>query len=191
MENLKTGEMVIIIIIILVILGIRNVLSPKRNIEFVEVDTNPLKNAHVSKNISNRRNPVSDMYQNLSIQQRCTIMNLLFFFQGFSMGRSNAEEANKIVFFMADSLAVTILQAMSYAETYNNDADRLICNLKTINDRVVLDSVLYNCFGLVKISGQDDGFEVLMEIFSELGYTQATIKKTIEKIEALGRLFNS
>lgn len=135
-------------------------------------------------------NPMADMYRGLIDPQKYSIMGVLFFFQGFSLGNANANEANKMVYFMASALEVGIPEAMDFVERRLNTGDKLIRGLQTIKDRAVLDSVLYNCFGLAKISHKDEAFAAMIELFKEVGYTENEMFNTVQKIEALGNMFN-
>lgn len=133
--------------------------------------------------------PVAEIYKNLSVQQKYSIMGILFYFQGFCLGRPDANEANKIVFFNAASLGVDIAQAMNFVETRLNTSDSLIRGLQTIRDRAILDSIVYACFCLSKISHKDEAFKSLIAVSEEMGYTGEEALNTIKKIEALGSMF--
>ena len=66
--------------------------------------------------------------------------------------------------------------------------------LYSISDTVIIDSLLYQCFGLVMLARDEGqkyiGGELLIETFEKLGYTENDIVNTIEKIKAMNKMFS-
>jgi hypothetical protein len=66
--------------------------------------------------------------------------------------------------------------------------------LYSISDTVIIDSLLYQCFGLVMLARDEKqkyiGGELLTKTFEKLGYTENDIVNTIEKINAMNKMFS-
>lgn len=146
------------------------------------------------KNMSIGDNPLAEMYSGLTREQKYSILNLLLSFQELACGnRRNYIEANKIVTFTRMSLNVTSVQADDYFQTHGQ-FDGLMDQLYSISDTVIMDSLLYQCFGLVMLAKDEKqkniGGELLTKIFEKLGYAETDIINTIEKINAMNKMFN-
>ena len=139
-------------------------------------------------------NPLAEMYSGLTREQKYSILNLLSSFQELARGNSrNYIEANKIVSITRNSLNVTSDQADSYFHTHGQ-ADGLMEQLYSISDTVIIDSLLYQCFGLVMLARDEKqkyiGGELLTKTFEKLGYTENDIVNAIEKINAMNKMFS-
>jgi hypothetical protein len=147
-----------------------------------------------NSNKTNMDNPIAEMYSDLTKEQKYSVLNLLCSFEGLSRGNiQNSIEASKVVRFMSASLGVTIAQANNYYQVHGQ-YDNLMEQLYSIPDTVDLDAILYQCFGLVMLACNDEqksiGSELLIKTFEELGYTEDDIINTVEKINAMNRMFN-
>jgi hypothetical protein len=145
-------------------------------------------------NKTNMDNPVAEMYSDLTKEQKYSVLNLLYAFEGLSRGNiRNNIEAFKVVKFMSASLGVTIAQADKYYQAHGKHDD-LMKQLCSISDTISLDTILYQCFGLVMLACNDEqksiGSELLIKTFEKLGYTERDITNTIEKINAMNKMFN-
>lgn len=143
---------------------------------------------------NNQLNTLTEMYSGLTREQKYSILNLLSSFQELAYGnKENYIEANKIVTLTEASLNVTISQADNYFQTHGQ-IDELIKQLYSISDTVIMDSLLYQCFGLVMLAKDEEqkyiGGQLLTNIFQKLGYTETDIINTIEKINALNKIFS-
>ena len=146
------------------------------------------------KDVNMADNPLAEMYNGLTREQKYSILNLLSSFQELARGNSrNYIEANKIVTLTRNSLSVTSVQADDYFHTHGQ-ADGLMKQLYSISDTVIIDSLLYQCFGLVMLAKDEEqkyiGGELLTKTFEKLGYTEADIVNTIEKINAMNKMFS-
>lgn len=137
--------------------------------------------------------PVQKMFSALTKEQKYSILNLLSLFKEFSNGNHRMNVAIfKIINFMRYSLGVTFSQSDKYFKVFG--MEDLMKQLSTINDNAILDTVLYECYGILMLvpgdREKDLGFELLRRIFDELGYTQDDIINTIEKVNRLSQFFN-
>jgi len=135
--------------------------------------------------------PIQNMYNVLSTEQKYSFVNLLSTFQELSRNSLSKHEATQIVNFTCSSLGVSLSQSENYFNSHNL-VEGMIKQLRTIKDRAILDSILYDCYCLVMLAHgkeQNNGFLLLDKVFGELGYTEDEMINTIKKIQALSKMF--
>lgn len=172
------GILIIIAILLIIILVVKKSKEKTKN----------------SKSSNMADDPLTEFYNGLTREQKYSILNLLTSFRELARGNSrNYKEANKIVTLTRYSLSVTLIQADIYFHTHGQ-VDGLMKQLYSISNAVIIDSLLYQCFGLVMLAKDEKhksiGEELLIKTFEKLGYTEADIVNTIEKRNAINKMFN-
>lgn len=132
----------------------------------------------------------SDLYASLNLDQKWAILSSQFMFAEFAKGTAGESQAAEMGIFMANSLKLSPSQMQLYLPKYAN-LELMVKTMKTINNRGVLDSVLYNSYGICALSGKPSAMSVLYQMYSQLGYSKQDVDNVIEKVEALGRMMRN
>ena len=69
--------------------------------------------------------------------------------------------------------------------------DLMMNTLKTIENKNVLESVLYNSYGICMLSGKSSAMNVLYQVFGQLGYSRQDVEDVVQKVEAIGNMMRN
>jgi len=137
-------------------------------------------------------NLFNDIYKDLSKSQREALLDLTSMFATHAGMSSNDMSAVNSIF-----VPYTHMLGFSKAETMkrwgnlsNFNPQDMISELKTIQEKGILDIALYTCFSLTCISNDPTTVQLLGGVFEQLGYTEEDIASTIQKIHAVGNMMN-
>lgn len=141
-------------------------------------------------------NPVADLYNDLTKEQRCSIMQLYSLFNVTCFENlKNSKISYEILMTASNDLGVTIQQADKYFETHGQFAN-LMEQMRSINDKSILDIILLDYMKMIALSNEEkkaQRCELITNIYEELGYTEDEIIERIERIEkaaAMAGMFN-
>ena len=135
---------------------------------------------------------MKDMYADLSKEQKYSLYNLIDTFVECAKGDfSKYREAKKIQKLNQLSLDINTNDANRYFQ--RTGVERMISDLKTIDDQAIKDSTLMSCLGLVSMANgtlngnnvQDFAENMFMRVFGEMGYTEEDIENTVKKTQAM------
>lgn len=138
-------------------------------------------------------NPVADLYNDLTKEQRCSIMQLYSLFNVTCFENlKNSKISYEILMTASNDLGVTIQQADKYFETHGQFAN-LMEQMRSINDKSILDIILLDYMKMIALSNEEkkaQRCELITNIYEELGYTEDEIIERIEKAAAMAGMFN-
>ena len=135
---------------------------------------------------------MQDMYADLSKEQKYSIYNLIdTFVECAKADYTKYREAKKIQKMNQLSLNINTNAANQYFQ--ETGVERMISDLKTIQDGAIKDSSLMACLGLVSLANgtlngnkvQDYAENLFMKVFGEMGYTEEDIENTVNKTQAM------
>lgn len=148
-----------------------------------------------SKNeIKSSQDPIADLFNDLTIEQRYSIMQLysfcnVTFFENFQ----NSKKSYEIITAASNNLGVSIQQADKYFETHGQFTN-LITQMCSISDKSILDIILVDYMHMIALS---DGkkrvqrSELISMVYGELGYSEDDIINVMEKFSAITKtMFN-
>lgn len=132
----------------------------------------------------------SDIYKGLTLDQKWAILSSQFMFAEFAKGTSGEGQAAEMGVFMAVSLKLSPSQMQQYLPKFAN-LDLMMNTLKTIENKNVLESVLYNSYGICMLSGKSSAMNVLYQVFGQLGYSRQDVEDVVQKVEAIGNMMRN
>lgn len=132
----------------------------------------------------------SGIYADLSTDQRWAILISQFCFFEFAKGTPSEKQAEEMCIFMANALNLPPSEMTIYSRKFS-DMGLMMSVLGTITNRTVLDSVLYNSYGICMLSGKPISMAVLYKMYGQLGYSEQDVDNVVKKIEALGSMMKS
>lgn len=141
---------------------------------------------------------MQDVYAGLSEEQKYSIYNLASIFVECAKGDyTKFREAKKIQNLTKMSLKINTIVAYQYFQ--RTGIERMISDLKTIDDEAIKDNILIACYGLVSLAnGTLNGYDVqasagnmFMNVFIEMGYTENDIDNIVKRNQAMMNYFGN
>jgi len=132
---------------------------------------------------------VKNLYSGMTMRQKAAAMNLMMVLGGSCPPTPSCiSEVNKIMTFAGHSMQITGPQYKSYTESFGN-VRGMIEELKSIQNKGVMDALFLSFFSIVSVGKSEQALTVLLNIYSEFGYSEDDCLKIIKKTEALSRMF--
>lgn len=135
---------------------------------------------------------MQDLYAGLSKEQKYSIYNLISIFVECAKGDyTKLREAKKTQKLTKLSLKINTIVAYQYYQ--RTGIERMISDLKMIDDEAIKDNILIACCGLVSLAnGTLNGYNaqtfagnMFMNVFSEMGYTEDDIDNIVKRNQAM------
>ncbi len=139
-------------------------------------------------------NPIADMYSNLTMGQKYSILQLYSLcnvtcFENFA----NSKISYGILMAASNSLGITIQQANKYFETHG-EFGNLIAQMRSISDKSILNLLLFDYTQMIMLTNdqrkKNQRSDLISSVYAELGYTADEMKKAVEKAAAVAGMFN-
>lgn len=138
--------------------------------------------------------PKVDLYSDLTMGQKYSIMQLYSLFNEFSFGNfQNSQKSHSILMAASNVLGVTIQQANNYFETHG-EFENLMKQMSSISNKSILDFLLLDYLQMVMLTNDEEKriqrCGLITQIYEELGYTEEDIIKSINKVSTIMNKFN-
>jgi uncharacterized tellurite resistance protein B-like protein len=135
------------------------------------------------------KNPISEVFHDLTLNQKMSVMNLLL-----TIGVCDGEQGNQNKELQYLNTYVKILdvrqdRCMSYLETYGHE--RIISDLKTISQSQK-EFLVVAAWEMITCDGRPNETElhVAGNIFDQMGISEEKFVETIQKTQALMKYFS-
>ena len=121
----------------------------------------------------------------MTTKQKEAAMCLISFFGGYN-DLENNDEANQIVYELSCQVAnyfgIHDFPAMlPGAMSRNNDPDKMIDTVMTIEDRQYRECLLLTCYDLAKMSRNSEALELIFNIANDMGYNEERFRSLIRQ----------
>lgn len=139
--------------------------------------------------VENETNPISDVFKDLTNNQRMSVINMLQIIGVSDVGQGDSEKERVFLNSFIDVLKVPFSSCSSYFETQG--FNKMLTDLQTLamNEKELL---AYISWEMIVCDGNPNETEVglAVKIFSNLGISEEDFVKVIEKNRAIIKLFN-
>lgn len=117
----------------------------------------------------------------LTTDQKLAIMNFMCMFGLTNDGSEKQKnQISKLVSMMGSLLQVEQDQVNAAIPRFDT-FDKIICELKTIKNKAILESVFLACLDVVRVTNSEMGHNALFDIYMELGYSVEELTGVILK----------
>lgn len=132
---------------------------------------------------------VKELYSDMTIRQKAAAMNLMFVLAGSCPPNPSCiSQIDKIMGMAANGMQISAQQYKSLRDSFGG-VQGMVDELKGVHNKGALDSIFLSLFSVVSVGKSEQAMQALLNIYSQLGYSEDDCLEIVEKTEVLSRMF--
>lgn len=164
----------------------------KPTVDIVSVDSiNMICSSHKRVNNVNKYEApdvVKELYSDMTLRQKAAAMNLMFVLAGSCPPNPSCiSQIDKIMGMAANNMQISANQYKSLRDSFGG-VQGMIDELKGVHNKGALDTIFLSLFSVVSVGRSEQAMQALLNIYSQLGYSEDDCLEIVQKANALSGL---
>lgn len=135
---------------------------------------------------------MTDMFSGMTVRQKSAVLDLMSLLAGFGPGTfAYISKINHLMKIASNNMHISANEYKKYKHSFFENQNGLVTELKSINDKAVLDCLFLSFFSVVSETKSEQAVSALLKIYSQLGYTEDDCLHILQKTEALSQMFDT
>lgn len=131
---------------------------------------------------------VKELYADMTLRQKAAAMNLMVVLAGSCPPNPSCiSQINKIMGMAANNMQISANQYKSLRDSFGG-VQGMIDELKGVHNKGALDTIFLSLFSVVSVGKSEQAMQALLNIYSQLGYSEDDCLEIVQKANAFSRL---